>query len=53
MVISILIVDDHSMLRYRLPGRNAQQNFFGYQLKFLMNPLGRNHPRTESNFQSC
>ena len=29
------------------PGRDAQQNFFSYQFGFLLNPVKRNHPRTE------
>jgi SAM-dependent methyltransferase len=33
------------------PKRDAQQNFFTYHFGFLMNPMKKNHPRTEYLFQ--
>lgn len=32
------------------PGRDTQQNFFVHQFGFLMDPMKKNHPRTEYMF---
>ena len=30
-----------------VPKRDAQQNFFAYNFAFVLNPVKKNHPRTE------
>jgi ribosome-binding protein aMBF1 (putative translation factor) len=33
--------------RYRLPERDARQNFFSHNFGLLLNPVKKNHPRTD------
>ncbi len=50
MVMKKAIILSDMAFEFWLPERYSQQNFFTYQFGFLMNPIKKNHPRTEYIF---